>query len=179
MTLMSTWLNMFQTTITCPSCREHFEETLTGYRQRFPDYLSSRTKFMMFTFRAHNAVNNRLNKPIYATVHDCFEVLRNNVKGRSARDYRIAYLNHIRRHWRTLQDTSGITALKKINEMSKIEVSYFQSRENNFEIIIPEGSTFLSAAAMTVVTQETNPTRSIDPRNAPRIGFVGGRLRIR
>lgn len=179
MSLMSTWLKMFQTTITCPSCREHFGETLTGYRQRFPDYLSSRTKFMMFTFRAHNAVNNRLHKPIYATVHDCFEVLRNNVKGRTARDYRTAYLNHIRRFWKTLQDTSGITSLKKIIEMSKIEVSYFQSRENNFEITIPEDSTFLAPAAMTLVQEDVNPSRSIDPRNAPRIGFIGGRLRIR
>ena len=177
--MVTTWLDMFQSTITCPSCREHFEETLSGYRQRFPNYLNSRADFMMFVFRAHNAVNNRLHKPIYATVHDCFEVLRNNVKGRTARDYRIAYLNHIRRHWRTLQDTSGMTALKKINEMTKIEVSYFQARDNNFETIIPEDSTFLAPAAMTVIQQETNPTRSIDPRNAPRIGFVGGRLRIR
>jgi len=178
-TLMTTWLDMFQATITCPSCREHFGETLAGYRQRFPNYLNTRADFMMFVFRAHNSVNNRLHKPIYATVHDCFEVLRNNVKGRTARDYRIAYLNHIRRHWRTLQDTSGMTALKKINEMTKIEISYFQARDNNFETIIPEDSTFLAPAAMTAVQQEVNPTRSIDPRNAPRIGFVGGRIRIR
>jgi len=177
--LMTTWFDMFQSTITCPSCREHFGETLAGYRQRFPNYLNTRADFMMFVFRAHNSVNNRLNKPIYATVHDCFEVLRNNVKGRAARDYRAAYLNHIRRHWRTLQDTSGITALKKINEMTKIEASYFQPRDNNFETLIPENSTFLTAAAMTTVQTDSSPVRSIDPRNAPRIGFIGGRLRIR
>jgi hypothetical protein len=178
-TLMSTWLDMFQSTITCPSCREHFEELLRGYRQRFPDYLSSRTKFMMFVFRAHNTVNNRLHKPIYATVKDCFEVLRNNVKQRPARDYRAAYLNHIRRFWKTMQDTSGLTALKKINQMTQVEMSYIQPRDNNFEIIIPDGSTFLAEASMTTSQVDPAPRPAFDGRSAPRIGLVGGRFRVR
>lgn len=176
--LMSSWLDMFQSTITCPSCREHFEELLAGYRQRFPNYLSSRTNFMLFVFRAHNSVNNRLNKPIYVTVHDCFEVLRNNVKSRPAREYRNAYLNHIRRHWRTLQDTSGMVSLKKIGEMTKIEADYFRTRDNNFEIEIPEGSTFLPAQSMTTAAVEKSPTIFVNTRNPPRISLVGGRFRV-
>ena len=133
----------------------------------------------MFVFRAHNAVNARLNKPLYLTVEDCFNVLRSNVKGRSARDFRISYLNHIRRHWRTLQDTSGITSLKKINEMTKIEISYFQTHDNNFEEIIPEESTFLPPQFMTSAPVEAAPGRTVNFRNPPRVGLVGGRFRLR
>jgi hypothetical protein len=33
---------------------------------------------------------------------------------------------------------SGISAIKKIHEMAKIEASYARLRTNNFEVIIPE-----------------------------------------
>lgn len=172
-TLMSTWLDMFQSTITCPSCKEHFGTALAGYRQNFPTFLASRRDFMMFAFRVHNSVNNRLHKPVYLTIEDCFRVLRENVKGRSAREYRIAYLNHIRRFWKTLQDTSGLTSLKKINEMTKIEVSYFQTHDNNFEVIIPEDTTFLPPVSL------TSEHRVVAMRQQPRVGLVGGRFRLR
>ena len=136
--LMFSWLDMFAATITCPSCREHFTELLGSYRQKYPNMLDSRSTFLLFSFRAHNSVNARLSKPVYLTVEQCFEVLRTNTKTRSATDYRISYINHIRRFWRTMQDMSGISAIKKIHEMSKIESSYAYTRTNNFEVIIPE-----------------------------------------
>ena len=138
-TLMQTWLDMFQGTITCPSCKEHFGTALLGYRRLYPTMVSSRREFMLAVFRIHNTVNRRLNKPIYPSVAACFEQLRTNVKTRSARDYRIAYLNHIRRYWRTMQDASGFTALKKLNEMSKIEIDHFlgqcQSQMNHIHLL--------------------------------------------
>ena len=142
-TLMQTWLDMFQTTITCPSCKEHFGVALGSYRRQYPRMLSSREEFLVATFRLHNAVNRRLNKPIHSSVAACFEQLRNNVNSRSARDYRIAYINHIHRFWRTMQDASGFTALKKINELRKIEYEYLQRHENNFEVDIPENTVVL------------------------------------
>jgi hypothetical protein len=136
--LMVSWLDMFAATITCPSCREHFTELLGSYRQKYPNMLDSRANFLLFSFRAHNSVNIRLSKPIYQTVEQCFEILRTNTKARSTTDYRNSYINHIRRFWRTMQDMSGISAMKKIHEMTKIEVSYARERTNNFEVIIPE-----------------------------------------
>lgn len=177
-TLMQTWLDMFQTTITCPSCREHFGIALTSYRRQYPRMLSSREEFLVATFRLHNAVNRRLNKPIHASVEACFEQLRNNVRSRTARDYRIAYINHIQRFWRTMQDVSGITALKKINEMRKIEYEYLQRHENNFEIDIPENTVVLISHALDAQTEIPSPIR-IDTRTLPRIGFSGGRFQTR
>ena len=136
--LMVSWLDIFAGTITCPSCREHFTELLGSYRQKYPNMLDSRATFLLFSFRAHNSVNARISKPIYPTVEQCFEVLRTNTKTRSATDYRNSYINHIRRFWRTMQDMSGISAIKKIHEMAKIEASYARDRTNNFEVIIPE-----------------------------------------
>jgi hypothetical protein len=177
--LMSTWLDMFQSTITCPSCREHFGNALSGYRRTYPTMLSSRNDFMAFTFRVHNSVNRRLNKPIYSSVTDCFEQLQNNVKTRSARDYRTSYLNHIRRFWRTLQDASGFTSLKKINEMSKIEVEYFQKHDNNFEAVIPDMIVILPGQIFSNSSEEPSPVPRPDTRNVPRMGLNGGRFQIR
>ena len=177
--LVNTWLDMFQSTITCPSCREHFETALRSYRRLYPQMLSSRKDFMLFTFRVQNSVNRRINKPIYPTVAACLEAIRTNVKTRSAREYRGAYLNHIRRFWRTMQDVSGITALKKINEMTKIESQYFQLHENNFEVDIPEDLVVLPGAALANQTGEAPPIVRLDTRNAPRLGLSGGRFQIR
>jgi hypothetical protein len=131
---MSTWLDMFRDTITCPSCKGHFTEMLATYRARFPNMMQSRQEFAMFSFRAHNTVNRRLNKPIYATLDECITTLKNNIKTRSARDYRVSYINHITRHWRTFQDVQGITALKKIVEMKKIEDDYIKPRDTSFNV---------------------------------------------
>ena len=180
-TLMQTWLDMFQGTITCPSCKEHFGTALLGYRRLYPTMVSSRREFMLAVFRIHNTVNRRLNKPIYPSVAACFEQLRTNVKTRSARDYRIAYLNHIRRYWRTMQDASGFTALKKLNEMSKIEIDYVQRHENNFEVDIPEDNVLPMEAALSAImpgAEIPNPIR-IDTSHAPRMGLIGGRFQAR
>jgi hypothetical protein len=177
--LSQTWLDMFQTTITCPSCKEHFGIVLAAYRRLYPQMLASRSDFLVFTFRAHNAVNRRLNKPIYPTVASCFEALRLNVKSRSAREYRTSYLGHIQRFWRTMQDASGFTALKRINEMVKIENEYVHKRENNFEVDIPETNVVLANHLLSSPTEEPSPIIHIDTRSAPLMGLRGGRFQIR
>jgi hypothetical protein len=134
--LVRSWLDMFRDTITCPSCREHFTTMLAAYRTVYHSMLNSRQDFAMFTFRAHNAVNRRLRKPIYATLDECMTTLKANVKTRSARDYRISYINHATRHWRVFQDVTGIAALKKLNEMKKIETDYLTSRDPNFDVTL-------------------------------------------
>jgi hypothetical protein len=151
---MYSWLDMFRDTITCPHCREHFTSLLQTYRATFPGMLNSRQDFALFTFRAHNAVNRRLKKPIQATLEDCMATLQNNVKLRLAKDYRISYLNHVARHWKTWQDITGIVALKKLNEMRKIDVEYIQPRDKNFAVtLIPD---------VVVLPQD-----SLEPREGP------------
>jgi hypothetical protein len=120
-----------------------------------------------------------LNKPIYSTVAACFDVLRINVKSRSAQQYRSAYLNHIQRFWRTMQDASGFTALKKIQEMMKIETQYVRTHENNFERDIPEDTVVLPGHVLDSPTQEIPSPVRVDTRLAPRMGFTGGRFQVR
>lgn len=129
---------MFRDTITCPHCQNHFTEMLAAYRQRFPGMLDSRQELMAFVFRTHNVVNRRLHKPIYSTVAECMAVLRSNLVNRTAKEYRNAYLTHIRKYWTSLRDVSGIVSVKKINEMAKIEKDYFEPRDNNLEDVEPE-----------------------------------------
>ena len=138
--LVLRWVELFRDTITCPSCQGHFTEMLADYRSKYPNFLYSRREFMLFTFRAHNAVNRRLNKPIYSSVQDCFDVLRSNVRFNKSVTFRVSYVNHITRHWRMFRDASGMAALRRIMEMQKIENEYMRPRSNEFEIIIPEDS---------------------------------------
>ena len=134
--LMSTWLDMFRDTITCHYCKSHFTEMLVKYRTKFPTLFNNRREFMAFAFRAHNTVNRRLHKPIYGTLDECMEVLRNNIVSRTAGEYRVAYLTHIRRYWSTMRDTSGFVAMRKIIEMAKIEQEYFKLNDTNFDVTI-------------------------------------------
>jgi hypothetical protein len=132
--LMSSWLDLFRDSITCPSCKQHFTTVLNNYRIHFPGMLNSRQDLAIFTFRAHNAVNQRIHKPLYSSVEECLATLRNIVKTRHAREYRNTYLAHITRHWKIMQDVSGIVTLKKIQEMKRIEAEYVSQRDTNFEV---------------------------------------------
>lgn len=177
--LMSVWLDLFRDTITCPSCREHFTGALMKYRQSYPDMMSSRRQLLLATFRLHNSVNQRLSKPIHSTVDACFEQLRNNVKIRSAREYRVAYITHIRRHWRSMQDISGITAMKKINEMARIENEYSASHDNNFEESIDPDVVVLALRTFDVNSEAPSPIRVMSRALPGGFRLTAGGLRFR
>lgn len=176
--LMQSWVHLFAGTITCPSCQEHFREQLNAYQARFPQMFESRASFLLFTFRVHNSVNHRLNKPIYTSVAACFELLQNNVKTRTAAQYRQAYYAHITRHWKTLQDATGMSALRKIAEMNKIEGSYAAARSDEFVELIPEGPTFLGRIQK--LAEEGQPKSMMPPPPSPqhKIGIKGGRFQL-
>jgi hypothetical protein len=171
--LMVKWLDLFRDTITCPSCQAHFAELLASYRAQFPNMLYSRRDFLLFTFRAHNSVNKRIGKPVYGTVQECFDLLRKNVQFNKAQSFRITYTNHITRHWRTFQDASGMSAMKKINEIKKIEMQYMAPRSNEFEEIISEDNLIFS----TGVQEQARPM--FISRNVPRLVMTASGMRIR
>lgn len=172
--LMSTWLDMFRDTITCPSCKQHFTGLLFSYRSQFPHFLRSQHDFVIFTFRAHNAVNKRIQKPLYSSVEACVDTLRTAVRTRTARDYRTAYLNHIGRHWRSLQDITGIVAMKKINEMRKIETEYIGTRDTNFTQTIRSDIVVLPQDTLTRAPGEQTPSRITF--SAQKTGAAGFRI---
>ena len=155
---------------------------LQNYRNRFPGMLNSRQEFAMFAFRAHNAVNSRLHKPVYSTLAECMDILRNNTKTKSAAEYRMAYINHIMRYWRTIQDISGIVALKKVNEMRKIEIDYFTRIDTKFDVQLVEDSVTIPRHWVeNNVEPVSSTTPSLPPNTNMRAGFkiVGGRMRLR
>ena len=179
--LMYTWLDLFRDTITCPHCREHFTSMLTNYRATFPNMLSSRHEFAMFTFRAHNAVNKRLKKPIYSTLDECMSTLKKNIQNRTARDYRVSYLNHVTRHWKMFQDVTGISALRKLAEMRKIETEYILPRDKNFDVLLFSDVVVLPQDVLEKEPPEPGQPRSIRIGMPPPTGLrlTGGGFRLR
>jgi Erv1 / Alr family len=177
---MRSWIDMFRDTITCPNCRDHFTSLLDNYRAKYPGMLNSRNDFAAFSFRAHNDVNRRLSKPIYGTVAECMETLRKNVQYRSAKNYRMSYLTHIQRYFRTLRDSTGIAALRKIVEMFKIENDYVAPRDTNFVSDIAEANVVLPYTVLNTAPNEPVRTPIVD-RAAPPLGrlrLTGAGIRI-
>jgi hypothetical protein len=180
--LLSTWLDLFRDTITCPSCRDHFTKLLAAYRQKFPDLLDSRRSFLLFGFRAHNAVNQRLNKPVYGTIEDCMATLQSNFKTRTALEYRRAYSTHITRHWSGWRDITGISALRKIAEMNKIETSYFALRDGPLQTALAPDVVLLPRGVLEAAPVDASPAPpQMLSRFAPPTGFriTGGGIRLR
>jgi hypothetical protein len=183
--LLTTWLGLFTETITCPYCRDHFRIMHANYRAKYPGYLDSRQAFAMFAFRCHNVVNARLSKPVYATLEDCMARLRETTKLRSAQDYRISYVNHLTRFWSTMQDTSGIAALKKVYEMKKIEVDYFGPRDTKFDVQLRDDGVVIPRHWVEhipggQVPEVPTPRLMPRPNDTTRAGFrmQGGRMRL-
>lgn len=181
--LLTTWLGLFGDTITCPSCRDHFRSMHRAYQAKFPGYLDSRQAFATFAFRCHNVVNARLSKPVYGTLEECMAVLKTNLKTRTAQDYRISYVNHLMRFWSTIQDTSGITSLKKVMEMKKIEIDYFGPRDTKFEVTLRDDGVVIPRQWVEVLPNgqvPETPRPVLRPNEATRAGFkmVGGRMRL-
>ena len=168
---MFSFLDMFRDTITCVHCKDHFTSMLENYRRTFPNMLQSRHELVMFSFRAHNAVNRRLNKPLQMSVSECMGTLQNNIKTRSAKEYRNAYFAHIGRYWSTLRDVTGIVALKKIRELKKIEAEYFAARDTNFQLEIRSDVTVLPRDVLEKEPQEIRTSNIALPNPNARAGF--------
>lgn len=178
--LMYSWLDKFRDTITCAYCRGHFTELLGRYRTLFPNMLSSRQEFAVFTFRAHNAVNARLLKPVYSSIEECMDTLRKATEQRPARDYRVSYINHIMRNWRGIQDISGISAVKKILELQRIETEYVGPRDTNFKVTLTPDVVVLPPGGLSAAPEPGTRPR-FNPQMAPaqpRFRITAGGIRI-
>lgn len=110
-------------------------------------------------------------------------VLQTNIKTRPAVDYRISYINHITRYWKSMQDITGIVALKKIAELKKIEIDYIGPRDTKFDITLAEEPVVIPRSWVEEQSEEPPRTTVIafSPTKPMRAGFqmVGGRIRLR
>jgi len=114
------------------------------------------------------------------TLAACMETLRNNIKTRSALNYRVAYINHITRHWNIMRDVSGMVAMKKLVQMRKIENEYITGKDTSFAVELGADVVVLPRDAL---ENEPQIARPIFPRinQATAGGFriVGGRIGLR
>jgi hypothetical protein len=156
-----------------------------AYRAKYPGYLDSRQAFAMMVFRCHNVVNARLSKPVHGSLEHCMAILKTNTRTRSAQDYRISYVNHLTRFWSTIQDTSGIAALKKVYQMKTIEIDYFGPRDTRFDVTLRDDGVVIPRHWVEVDPYgqpALAPQPALLPRSTPqtRAGFrmQGGRMRL-
>jgi hypothetical protein len=111
-------------------------------------------------------------------------VLRSNVKTRTAQDYRVSYVNHLMRFWSAMQDTAGITALKKVFEMKKIEIDYVGPRDTKFDVELRDDGVVIPRHWVEHVHGQPAEPQTIRPSLRPndqtRAGFriQGGRIRL-
>jgi hypothetical protein len=115
---------------------------------------------------------------MYKTVDECYETLRNVVKSKTTRDYRMAYYTHIRRQWKLYQDATGMSALRKINDMLKIEGDNAAPRSNNFEVPIQDDVVVIGDLPI----QVAGAIVDIRPQQSQTVGrrlrFTGGVMKF-
>jgi hypothetical protein len=134
----------------------------------------------MFATRIHNSVNKRLDKPIIQTVKDALELLQNNTKSVSGRAFREQYINYLIRNW-AYEMTGEAMMLKHLAyELQKINNSYWNTKEQDFNIEIEEDDIKILIPDNIRYTPTTMYSFNIENlAKATIVGFRGGRLKLR
>jgi len=162
---MSRFLDAFTNTISCIYCKTHFKELLATYRSSNPDFLRSRNEFMLFTFRAHNSVNQRLEKPVFSTVAQCITTIRNADSYTSLKNLRIEYLSYLTRNWNHEQSGDAMIIRKDVKDMVEFNKE-FDNTYIDWNISLEED----------VLPQAFGKTTYSGTRTKKRGGFLNGKL---
>jgi hypothetical protein len=175
--ICSRFLDMFAETITCHICKSHFSRMLQTYRVTHQDYLDSKQNFFLFTVRAHNTVNKRLDKPTVKTVADSLKTLQQATSQTSPAEYRRKYLEYLRRIWESERSANGLFALQKVRELEKINTEYWSLRENSYVQFFYEADVleYISESGVKKTSNGFVPFIG----SVPKVGFGGGRLKLR
>jgi FAD-linked sulfhydryl oxidase len=135
--ILKKYVGLFADTISCPSCKSHFLTMFNTYTSRNPNWWDSRANLFTFICRAHNTVNRRLDKPIIQSIRDSIDTLLELTKITNASEYRRQYLVYLQRNWSS-PDAEGFMMGHAVREMAKINAEYWNPRETNFAITVPE-----------------------------------------
>ena len=188
--LIEKFVEMFRESITCVHCKGHFTTMLIRYKQKHPDWTSSRYNFFLFVCRAHNTVNRRLDKPIFPTLQSCIDRLKENTKVTSAAVYRNAYITYLINNWSREMSADGFINADIAKRMKRINEEYFNPRDTNFvefslnedgdvlELIQEDVKTFNAGAGIPNVGNIINQSQG--NVQLPKVGFrmIGGKLKI-
>lgn len=174
--VLKKYLDDFTEVIPCPSCKGHFSAMFKRYIQIHPDWADSRANFFTFISRAHNTVNKRLDKPRYATAKECLDTLNYATKNTSFIEYRLQYINYLKRNYGKELSGDGMIALSHVREMQKINNSYWDGRQNDVESVTHSLVEALVGVDMLEVIPEDTVFKNIAPIT-PSGGSVGFKLR--
>jgi hypothetical protein len=147
---------------------------LHKYRVTHPEYLNSKQDFFVFVVRAHNTVNNRLDKPTVKTVAEALKTLQQATSQTSPAEYRRKYFAYLRRTWSLDMSSTGLFMIQKVRELEKINADYWSLRESSYVQF------FYEADVLEYITENAKKTVlgfQIGPQ--PKVGFVGGKLKLR
>jgi hypothetical protein len=131
------FMNGFAATITCITCRNHFNDLFNNYRQDVPSWLNSKKDLFLMVCRIHNSVNKRLDKPIPKTVEECLSFLKNATSYTSQFEFREKYIEYLFRDWNIYgRGTSYLQiALSHANKMKKINEEYWNTKDVSYDSI--------------------------------------------
>jgi len=165
--IIKRFINLFSETISCYTCRTHFQNMLEKYRAWKPDFLDTKREFVLFVMRAHNTVNKRIDKPILPSFQDCLNTLKNMESYSGFVSLRNTYLNYLERNWGKEVSADGFMARKSIQELKKIN-EFFNSREIDWTIDYPDD---------VLIFIDFSKSQFI-PKNRKAGGFKNGRLQF-
>jgi hypothetical protein len=170
------FLEIFAKTLTCRYCKDHFTRMLDTYAITHPEYLDSKRDLFIFIARAHNTTNRRLDKPVFSTVAECLQRLRENTVHVSGKEFREKYINYLIRNW--AYDMSGDGMIMKVAayELKRINVDYLNNHEQTFDISIEEGDVLESIAESSYI--RTPAGIPVNLLNISPVGFKGGKLKL-
>ena len=185
--IVKKYLNLFTETITCPSCKSHFTNMYKSYTMVNPNWADSRFNLFLFITRAHNTVNKRLDKPRPSTVSESLSMLRLITQHKKPSEYRNNYLTYLTNNWIKEGGGEGMIQVGHVREMRKINEQYWNLRETEFSITLPEAdilSPIVSSSRLISPFTHTaiyiQPTTGTNMQTTPNIGFKfkGGKFSL-
>jgi hypothetical protein len=140
---IAAFIDAFSSSITCPTCRQHFRDSFFRYKKSHVDWDSSKYNLFLMSVRIHNAVNKKLDKPSPRSVSESLEKLRNNTVYTSLAMFRSSYIGYVIQNWTRENTGEGMMLLARGREMQKINNEYFSMRECDLsKLNFPEANVF-------------------------------------
>ena len=135
--VLNDFMNAFCSTITCITCRTHFNDLFNNYKRNVPSWSSSKKELFLAICRMHNIVNKRLDKPIPRTVEECLIFLKNATTYTSQSEFRKKYIEYLFRDWNIYgRGTSYlVVASSNAGRMQKLNEEYWNTKEVSYDSI--------------------------------------------
>ena len=172
------FIELFGDSITCRYCKDHYQKMHQTYKTMYPGYLNSKRDLFLFITRMHNSVNKKLDKPVIQSVKDSLELLQANTKSVTGQSFRDQYINYLIRNWSYDMTGEGMIMKAKAYELQKINNSYWNPRNQDFNIELEEAD-IVTPIPESTYSYTSNGIFKLNPINfsqAGSVGFKGGKL---